>query len=275
MRQIVLPDGTHVPALGQGTWNMAERADARPEEIAALRDGVERGLTLIDTAEMYADGRSEELVGEAIAGSRDRVFLVTKAYPHHAGRDTLPRACEASLRRLGTDVIDLYLLHWRGSVPLAETVAAMEALVARGLIARWGVSNLDTDDMEELVAAGGANCTTNQILYNISRRAPEHDLLPWLAARHMPVMAHSPVEQGRLLGHAALRDVAEARGATSAQIALAWLLNRDGVIAIPKAGTRAHVAENAAAAELVLSADDLVALDRALPRAAPRPLDML
>ncbi|WP_294353097.1 aldo/keto reductase [uncultured Sphingomonas sp.] len=275
MRQFTLPDGTHVPALGQGTWNMAERADARPEEIAALRDGVERGLTLIDTAEMYADGRSEELVGQAITGLRDRVFLVTKAYPHHAGRDTLPRACEASLRRLGTDTVDFYLLHWRGSVPLAETVDAMEALVARGLIARWGVSNLDTDDMEELVAAGGANCATDQILYNLSRRAPEHDLIPWLNERHMPVMAYSPVEQGRLLSHPTLNAVAEARGATPAQVALAWLLTRDNVIAIPKAGTRAHVAENAAAAGLVLSADDLAALDRAFPRAAPRPLDTL
>ena len=275
MRQVVLPDGTHVPALGQGTWNMAERPDVRAEEIAALRDGVERGLTLIDTAEMYADGRSEELVGEAIAGLRDRVFLVTKAYPHHAGRDTLPRACEASLRRLGTERVDLYLLHWRGSMPLNETVEAMEALVARGLIARWGVSNLDTDDMKELIAAGGANCTTDQILYNLTRRAPEHDVIPWLAARQMPVMAYSPVEQGRLLGHPALNAVAEAREATPAQVALAWLLNHDGVIAIPKAGTRAHVAENAAAAELVLSADDLVALDRAFPRPAPRPLEML
>lgn len=275
MRHVTLPDGTHVPVLGQGTWNMAERADARREEIAALRDGVERGLTLIDTAEMYADGRSEELVGEAIAGSRDRIFLVTKAYPHHAGRDTLPRACEASLRRLGTDTIDLYLLHWRGRVPLGETVEAMEALVQRGLIARWGVSNLDTDDMDELIAVGGERCATDQILYNLTRRAPEHDLIPWLAARHIPVMAYSPVEQGRLLGHAALRDVAEARGATPAQIALAWLLTRDQVIAIPKAGTRAHVAENAAAAGMVLSDDERAALDRAFPRPAPRPLDML
>jgi diketogulonate reductase-like aldo/keto reductase len=275
MRHVTLPDGTHFPALGQGTWNMAERADARREEIAALRDGVERGLTLIDTAEMYADGRSEELVGEAIAGMRDRVFLVTKAYPHHAGRDALPRACEASLRRLGTERIDLYLLHWRGRVPLAETVEAMEALVARGLIARWGVSNLDTDDMDELIAAGGERCATDQILYNLTRRAPEHDLIPWLAERRMPVMAYSPVEQGRLLGHAALRDVAEARGATPAQVALAWLLSRDQVIAIPKAGTRTHVAENAAAADMVLSDDERAALDHAFPRAAPRPLDML
>ena len=275
MRHVTLPDGTHVPVLGQGTWNMAERADARREEIAALRDGVERGLTLIDTAEMYADGRSEELVGEAIAGSRDRIFLVTKAYPHHAGRDTLPRACEASLSRLGTDTIDLYLLHWRGRVPLGETVEAMEALVQRGLIARWGVSNLDTDDMDELVAAGGERCATDQILYNLTRRAPEHDLIPWLAMRHIPVMAYSPVEQGRLLGHAALRDVAEARGATPAQIALAWLLTRDQVIAIPKAGTRAHVAENAAAAGMVLSADECATLDRAFPLPAPRPLEML
>ena len=275
MRHVTLPDGTHVPVLGQGTWNMAERADARREEIAALREGVERGLTLIDTAEMYADGRSEELVGEAIAGIRDRVFLVTKAYPHHAGRDTLPRACEASLRRLGTDTIDLYLLHWRGRVPLGETVETMEALVQRGLIARWGVSNLDTDDMDELVAAGGERCATDQILYNLTRRAPEHDLIPWLAARHIPVMAYSPVEQGRLLRHAALRDVAEARGATPAQIALAWLLTRDNVITIPKAGTRAHVAENAAAAGMVLSADECAALDRAFPLPAPRPLEML
>ncbi|WP_298808522.1 aldo/keto reductase [uncultured Sphingomonas sp.] len=275
MRHVTLPDGTHVPALGQGTWNMAERADARREEIAALRDGVERGLTLIDTAEMYADGRSEELVGEAIAGMRDRVFLVTKAYPHHAGRDTLPRACEASLRRLGTERVDLYLLHWRGRVPLAETVEAMETLVRRGLIARWGVSNLDTDDMDELIAAGGERCATDQILYNLTRRAPEHDLIPWLTERRMPVMAYSPVEQGRLLGHAGLRDVAEARGATPAQVALAWLLSRDQVIAIPKAGTRAHVAENAAAADMVLDADECATLDRAFPRAAPRPLDML
>jgi len=275
MRHVTLPDGTHVPVLGQGTWNMAERADARLEEIAALRDGVELGLTLIDTAEMYADGRSEELVGEAIAGSRDRIFLVTKAYPHHAGRDTLPRACEASLRRLGTDTIDLYLLHWRGRVPLGETVEAMEALVQRGLIARWGVSNLDTDDMDELVAAGGERCATDQILYNLTRRAPEHDLIPWLAARHIPVMAYSPVEQGRLLDHAALLDVAEARGATPAQVALAWLLTRDQVIAIPKAGTRAHVAENAAAAGMVLSDDERAALDRAFPLPAPRPLEML
>jgi diketogulonate reductase-like aldo/keto reductase len=275
MRHVTLPDGTHVPALGQGTWNMAERADARSEEIAALRDGIEHGLTLIDTAEMYADGHSEELVGEAIAGMRDRVFLVTKAYPHHAGRDTLPRACEASLRRLGTERVDLYLLHWRGRVPLAETVEAMEALVERGLIARWGVSNLDTDDMDELVAAGGERCVTDQILYNLTRRAPEHDLIPWLAERRMSVMAYSPVEQGRLLGHAALRDVAEARGATPAQVALAWLLACDQVIAIPKAGTRAHVTENAAAADMVLSDDERAALDRAFPRAAPRPLDML
>ena len=275
MRHVTLPDGTHVPALGQGTWNMAERAEARREEIAALRDGVERGLTLIDTAEMYADGRGEELVGDAIAGMRDRVFLVTKAYPHHAGRDTLPRACEASLRRLGTDTIDLYLLHWRGRVPLGETVEAMEALVQRGLIARWGVSNLDTDDMDELVAAGGERCVTDQILYNLTRRAPEHELIPWLGERRIPVMAYSPVEQGRLLGHAALRDVAEARGATPAQIALAWLLTRDQVIAIPKAGTRAHVAENAAAAGMVLSDDERAALDRAFPLPAPRPLEML
>jgi diketogulonate reductase-like aldo/keto reductase len=201
MKTIRLPDGTTVPALGQGTWMMAEDPARRTDEIAALRAGIELGLTLIDTAEMYGEGSAETLVGEAIDGVRDDVFLVSKAYPHNAGRDRLPQACEASLARLGTDRLDLYLLHWRGSVPLAETVAAMEALVAAGKILRWGVSNLDTDDMAELVAAGGTACATDQILYNLTRRGPEHDLLPWLAQHHMPVMAYSPVEQGRLIGH--------------------------------------------------------------------------
>ena len=266
MRTVRFPDGTAVPALGQGTWMMAERPERRAAEIAALREGVALGMTLIDTAEMYGEGAAEELVGEAIAGVRDRVFLVTKAYPHHASRARLPRACEASLRRLGTDRIDLYLLHWRGAVPLAETIEAMTALKAAGRIGAWGVSNLDVDDMEELVAAGGEACATDQILYNLSRRGPELQLLPWLDRHAVATMAYSPVEQGRLLGNAALTSIAERKEATPAQVALAWLLRRPGVIAIPKAGSVVHVRDNRAAADLVLDPADLADLDRAFPR---------
>ena len=276
MKTIALPDGTAVPALGQGSWMMAEDPARRADEIAALRAGIDLGLTLIDTAEMYADGESERLVGEAIAGRRDTVFLVSKAYPQNASRDRLPQACEASLRRLGTDRLDLYLLHWRGGVPLAETVAAMERLVAAGKILRWGVSNLDTDDMEELVAAGGTGCATDQILYNLTRRGPEHDVLPWLAQRGIPVMAYSPVEQGRLAGHPSLGALAADRHVTAAQLALAWLLGRDDVIAIPKAGTLAHVHANRAAADLTLTPADLARLDHLFPRPPrPVPLEML
>ena len=270
------PDGTKVPALGQGTWKMAERADRRAHEIAALRAGIDLGMTLIDTAEMYAEGKAEQLVGEAIAGSRDRVFLVSKTYPQNGSRDRLPRACEASLKRLGTDRLDLYLLHWRGNVPLAETVEAMERLVAAGKILRWGVSNLDTDDMVELETAGGGACATDQILYNLTRRGPEHDLLPWLGGKAMPAMAYSPVEQGRLVRDRRIGDIAKSIGATPAQVALAWSMRNDNVIAIPKAGSVAHVRENRAAADLVLSPADLATLDAVFPRPHERaPLEML
>ena len=276
MKTIRLPDGTAVPALGQGTWMMAEDRRRRADEIAALREGIDLGLTLIDTAEMYADGESERLVGEAIEGRRDEIFLVSKAYPQNASHGRLPRACEASLARLGTDRLDLYLLHWRGSVPLAETVEAMERLVEAGKILRWGVSNLDTDDMEELVTSGGAACATDQILYNLTRRGPEHDLLPWLTRHSIPTMAYSPVEQGRLAAHPALRTLADELGATPAQVALAWLLARDDVIAIPKAGRSAHVRENRAAADLTLDAEVLAGLDELFPRPRGRvPLEML
>lgn len=276
MKTICLPDGTSVPALGQGTWMMAERSAARGAEIAALRAGIDHGLTLIDTAEMYADGEAERLVGEAIAGRRGAVFLVSKAYPQNASRRRLAAACEASLMRLGTDRLDLYLLHWRGAVPLAETVEAMEALVAAGKILRWGVSNLDADDMAELLAAGGHACATDQILYNLTRRGPECGVLPWLTAHAIPAMAYSPVEQGRLIGHPALAAIAADRGVTPAQVALAWLLARDGVIAIPKAASLAHVADNGAAADLTLDAGDLARLDRAFPPPGrPMPLEML
>lgn len=255
---------------------MAEKPERRRDEIAALREGIDLGLTLIDTAEMYADGGSERLVGEAIAGRRDDVFLVSKAYPQNVSRARLRSACEASLERLGTDRLDLYLLHWRGSVPLGETVAAMEELRDAGLIARWGVSNLDTQDMDELIAAGGDGCATDQILYNLTRRGPELALMPWLVAHAMPVMAYSPVEQGRLVRNAELSAIAADIGATAAQLALAWTLRREDVIAIPKAGTVAHVRDNRAALDLVLDDEILARLDRAFPppRTA-RPLEML
>lgn len=237
-------------------------------EIAALRAGVELGMTLVDTAEMYGDGATEELVGEALSGIRNEVFLVGKAYPQNASRDRLERACEASLRRLRTDRLDLYLLHWRGRVPLAETVEAMEALVTAGKVRQWGVSNLDVDDMEELVAAGGKACVTDQILYNLGRRGPERELLPWLTEHGMSAMAYSPVEQGRLADDADLSEIAETVGLTAAQLALAWTLRRSEVIAIPKAGTVAHVRENRHAADVELSAEVLALLDDAFP--APR-----
>jgi diketogulonate reductase-like aldo/keto reductase len=273
---VTLPGGATVAALGQGTWQMGERRDLRTAEIAALRAGVDAGMTLIDTAEMYGEGAAETLIGEALGDRRDDLFIVSKAYPQNAGRDRLPRACEASLRRLGTDRIDLYLLHWRGSVPFAETIDAMHALRDAGKIRYWGVSNLDRDDMEELIASGGEDCATDQILYNLGRRGPEFDLLPWLDARQMAVMAYSPVEQGRLVGNAALQQIADALSATPAQVALAWLLRRKNLIAIPKAGTAAHVRENAGAADLRLDDDVLAALDRAFPAPSkPSRLEML
>lgn len=276
MKMIRFPDGASVPALGQGTWMMAERPDRRSQEIAALREGIELGMTLIDTAEMYGEGAAEELVAEAVSGLRDRVFLVSKAYPQNASRARLPQACEASLKRLGVERLDLYLLHWRGSVPLAETVEAMELLVAAGKIARWGVSNLDTDDMQELLAVGGEHCAADQILYNLSRRGPEFGLLPWLRQHAIPVMAYSPVEQGRLVGHSALRTIADRRGVTPIQVALAWLLHQPNVIAIPKASSVAHVRDNRAAADLALDDEDLAALDRIFPKPSrSRPLEML
>ncbi|MEF2553855.1 aldo/keto reductase [Aurantimonas sp. A2-1-M11] len=265
-----------MPALGLGSWKMGERASARSHEMAALRLGVELGMTLIDTAEMYGDGAAESLIGDALADVRDELFIVSKAYPQNASRGRLTRACEASMGRLRTDRIDLYLMHWRGSVPLAETVEEMEALKAAGKIRHWGVSNLDTEDMIELIEAGGGECAADQILYNLSRRGPEHELLPWLAARSIPVMAYSPVEQGRLLTHPALVTVADRIGATPAQVAIAWAMRREGVIAIPKAGSAEHVRENRAAADLTLSTGDFAALDAAFPSPRRRiPLEML
>jgi diketogulonate reductase-like aldo/keto reductase len=277
VRAIKLPSGQAVPVLGQGTWGMAEDAELRADEVASLRLGLDLGMTLIDTAEMYGDGAAEELVAEALAGRRDQVFLVSKVLPANATRSGTVKACERSLRRLKTDRLDLYLLHWRGRPQLSETLGAFEQLVQSGKIRHWGVSNFDTPDMEELARlAGGAAAATNQVLYNLTRRGIEHDLLPWCREHRIPIMAYSPIEQGRLLAHPALQDIARRRDATPAQVALAWALRQEGVIAIPKAGTQAHVRENRGALDLRLTEQDLAALDRAFPLpAGPRPLETL
>jgi diketogulonate reductase-like aldo/keto reductase len=234
-------------------------------------------MTLIDTAEMYADGGAEEVVGEALKGRRDGCFLVSKAYPQNAGRRSAIQACERSLKRLGTDYLDLYLLHWRGGIPLAETVEAFETLRRQGKIRRWGVSNLDTDDMKELLSvSGGQACATDQVLYNLTRRGPEWDLLPWCRDKGIPVMAYSPIEQGRIPAKGALQSIADRLGATPFQVALAWVLAQDGVVAIPKASDPDHVKANRAAADLVLTPEDLEALDKTFPPPkGPRPLEML
>ncbi|WP_454916465.1 aldo/keto reductase [Xanthobacter sediminis] len=260
-----LPGGEAVSALGQGTWHMGESAHLRAAEVAALRAGLDLGLDLIDTAEMYGEGGAEEVVGEAVAGRRDGVFLVSKVYPHNASRAGMLAACERSLKRLRTDHIDLYLLHWRGAHPLAETVAGFEALKEAGKIRHWGVSNFDVADMKELAAAGGSACAANQILYNVGRRGPEFDLMPHLSAAHIPVMAYSPIEQGDLPRGGALARIARKHGVDAFQVALAWVMRRPDVIAIPKATRIAHVEANARARDLVLDAEDLAEIDREFP----------
>ncbi|OLF53697.1 aldo/keto reductase [Pseudomonas chlororaphis] len=255
--------GVPVPVIGQGTWRMGEERHQRKAEIAALQAGIERGMNLIDTAEMYAEGAAEEVVGAAIAGQRDRVFLVSKVYPHNASRKGIPQACERSLRRLDTDFIDLYLLHWRGQFPLEETVEAFERLREDGKIGRWGVSNFDLDDLGELASPA---CATNQVLYNIEQRGIEFDLLPAAQQQRLPLMAYCPIAQaGKLLRHPTLTRIAERHGATTAQVSLAWVLRQQGVIAIPKAVHPEHVRLNAEAGELHLDGDDLAAIDLAFP----------
>ena len=257
-----------IPALGIGTWNMGDTRKTRADEIAALQTAVELGMTVVDTAEMYGNGAAEELVAEALAHRRDDIFLVSKVLPHHASARGTIAACEASLRRLKTDRLDLYLLHWRGSVPLAETVEAFGRLERDGKIRHWGVSNFDTDDMEELAALdAGARVAANQVLYNLARRGIEYDLLPWCRAHRVPVMAYSPLEQGRLMGRKPLHAVAARIGATPAQVALAWVIRQPGVIAIPKSGRPERVRENRAALDITLSPGDLAELDKAF--AAP------
>lgn len=274
---VTFPGGRQVPALGLGTWHMGESKASLASEVDSLRTGIDLGMTLIDTAEMYADGGAELVVGEAIRGRRDGLFLVSKVLPYNAGRTGTIAACEASLKRLGTDHIELYLLHWRGRYPLAETVEAFETLKAQGKIRAWGVSNFDEDDMRELLdVAEPARPATDQVLYNLARRGIEYDLLRWSKVQNIPIMAYSPLDEGRLVGHPVLEEIARPHGASSAQIALAFLLTRPGVIAIPKSGTPERVRENFRAAEIHLTAEDLRRIDEAFPPPTrKRPLEMI
>jgi diketogulonate reductase-like aldo/keto reductase len=279
---IHFPQAQALPAIGQGTWYMGDKPMQRLDEIHALQAGIDLGLKLIDTAEMYADGGAERIVGEAIAGRRDEVYLVSKVYPWNAGGNRAIAACEASLQRLKTDYLDLYLLHWRGDIPLEETLAVMQKLQQQGRIRRWGVSNLDFDDMQELTALdGGEACATNQVLYHLASRGIEHDLLPWCQQQNMPVMAYCPLAQaGRLrsglMNHPALNELAQQKGITVAQLLLAWVISHDGVMAIPKAGSVAHVKENAAALGVVLTDEDKTVMEKAFPAPGRKtPLDMV
>lgn len=266
MKTVRLPSGEGVPALGMGTWCMGENPAQRAQEIATLQLGLDLGCSVIDTAEMYGEGLAEELIGEALQGRRDDAFIVSKVYPHNASAAGVVAACERSLRRLKTDRIDLYLLHWRGSVPLAQTLAGLAALKQAGKIRHYGVSNLDLADMQELWALpGGPGTQTNQLLYNLSRRGIEWDLLPWMRERRLPVMAYSPIEQARLLHHRGLAAFAQCHGMTAAQAALAWLLVQGGVIAIPKTGDPQRLRDNVAAADRVLDAAQRAELDALFP----------
>lgn len=277
MRRITLPSGESIPVLGQGTWGWGEDPGRRGDEVAALHAGLELGVTLVDTAEMYADGGAEEVVGEALAGRRDEAFVVSKVLPSHASRSGTIAACERSLKRLGTDRIDLYLLHWQGGYPLQDTVAAFQQLVEDGKIRYWGVSNFDHRALADLRdVPGSSGLATDQVLYNLSRRGPEYDLLPWCTDHQLPVMAYSPIEQGRILDDTTLNDVAARHSVSPAAAALAWVLRRDSLCTIPKASSPQHVRDNATALDVELTREDLDALDRAFPPpSGPRPLEML
>ena len=278
IRSTTLHGGETVPVLGQGTWRMGEDPRKRKDEVAALRTGIELGMTLIDTAEMYADGGAERVVGEAVAGRRDQVFVVTKFYPQNATRERMAAACDRSLRRLNIEQIDLYLLHWRGDVPLKETLAGFDDLLGARKIRYAGVSNFDVDDMEQLARLRGGveRIVTNQVLYNLERRGIEWDLLPWVRKRHRPIIAYSPVEEGLLAhAHPVLKRAAERHDATPVQVALAWVVREDGVIAIPKAADAKHVRENRGAADIKLTKRDLEELDESFPPPeGKKPLEM-
>ncbi|RKQ39049.1 aldo/keto reductase [Enterobacter sp. R1(2018)] len=280
--QIRFSAGQNLPAIGQGTWYMGEKPLQRQDEVHALQAGIDLGLKLIDTAEMYAEGGAERIVGEAIAGRRDEVFLVSKVYPWNAGGQRAIAACEASLKRLHTDYLDLYLLHWRGDIPLEETISVMQLLRQQGKIRSWGVSNFDYADMQALSAlAGGEDCAANQVLYHLASRGIEYDLLPWCQQQSMPVMAYCPLAQaGRLreglMHHPALNQLAAEKGITVAQLLLAWVVSHDGVMAIPKAGSVAHVRENAAALDITLSEEDRAKMEKAFPAPGRKtPLDVV
>jgi diketogulonate reductase-like aldo/keto reductase len=277
MKFVTLPSGEKVPALGQGTWYMGDRRETRAEEIATLQLGIDIGLRLIDTAEMYGEGKAEELIGEAVSGRREQAFLVSKVYPHNASRKGTIAACERSLARMRTDRIDLYLLHWRGNIPFGETMEGFLALQKAGKIRYYGVSNMDVDDMRELfMLPGGKAVATNQLLYNLTRRGIEWDLLPWLREKRVPVMAYSPIEQARLLGNPKLVAFTKRHGMTPAQAALAWLVAKGDVIAIPKTGRRERMKENLGALDHELSTEQLAELDKLCPPPrGPVPLEML
>jgi diketogulonate reductase-like aldo/keto reductase len=281
-KQIIFSGTQPLPAIGQGTWYMGEKSAQYVEEVNALRAGIDLGLTLIDTAEMYANGGAEKVVGEAISGRRDEVYLVSKVYPWNAAGPSAIQACEQSLKRLKTDYLDLYLLHWRGDIALEDTVSVMQQLVQQGKIRRWGVSNLDYADMQELWrVTGGRECATNQVLYHLASRGIEHDLLPWCQQQKMPVMAYCPLAQaGRLrsglMNHPVLNDLAQQKGVTVAQLLLAWVIHHEGVVAIPKAGCVAHVKENALALEITLKQEEITLMEKAFPAPGRKtPLDMV
>jgi len=276
-KSVHLPSGEQLPALGQGTWEMGDNARTRNAEIAALTTGVDLGMTVVDTAEMYGEGESEKLIAEALKERRDGIFIVSKVYPHNGSEAGVKAACERSLKRLQTDRIDLYLLHWRGGEDLEGVIGGFETLKAQGKIRHWGVSNFDTEDMVELFALENGNqCATNQILYNVARRGAEFDLLPWLRKRNMPAMAYSPVDHARLPKQSVLNEIAKARGLSAMQIALAWVLQQPQVMAIPKAGSVAHVIENAAAREVSLTVEELSLIDTQFkPPKLKRALEML
>lgn len=264
MKTLRLKSGREIPLLGQGTWRMGERASQKQAEIAALKLGIDLGMTLIDTAEMYGEGGAEQIVAEAIASCREQIYLVSKFYPYNASYDGLIAACDRSLSRLKTDYLDLYLLHWRGSVPLSETWEGLQHLKQAGKILDYGVSNFDTDDMEEAESIpGGDKIVTNQVLYNLMRRGIEWDLLPWCKQRNLPIMAYSPVEQRAFVNNARLEDIAVQHNATTTQIALSWLLHQDNIISIPKAVNLDHVKENRSALDIKLTPEDLQQLNRA------------
>ena len=277
LQYVTLRDGERVPALGQGTWHMGEDRRRAADEAAALRLGIELGMTLIDTAEMYGSGGAEEMIARAAEGVRDSLFIVSKVYPHNGSRSGVVAACERSLKRLATDRIDLYLLHWRGSIPLAETFEGFQLLQRDGKIRHYGVSNFDRSDMAEWRALqGGDTVAADQVLYNLAHRGPEWDLVPWCREHNVAMMAYTPLGSGRMLGNPALAEIARRRNATPAQIALAWLLRQGGTIVIPKASRPEHVRENRGALDIVLTEEDLAALDRAFPPPQGRtPVGML